>query len=139
MKEIIIVYIIPLLLSIPVFFIGLRLMSKEMTRRRIKAENHLRELSQTPEGRKILEEESRERELKFGKIQRQLNILRHIPYILFFMVGIGEILLFFHLLQDNSLKEILSDAGNFQIFLAPVLIAITVIHTISTIKNRNKI
>lgn len=88
-----VIFIVLILVQILIAFAVYRIVTKAMSKKRSEAESRLADLSQTAEGRTILEKESQEREVKNKKTQKVMAIFRIIAYLFILSAIIAKILI----------------------------------------------
>lgn len=87
------IFIVLIFVQVLIAFAVYRIVTKAMSKKRSEAESRLADLSQTAEGRTILEKEFQEREVKNKKTQKVVAIFRIIAYLFILSAIIAKILI----------------------------------------------
>ena len=118
--KIILVSLILLVFVLVLAFLVSRLVKKAIEKRRLLAEDRIKKMSKTEEGREVLDEENQEASEKQTKTLKIAAVLYLVVYGLFIITGIASIIIFiFEVKAGKKVLEIIgSDRGFF--VLAPV-------------------
>lgn len=118
--KIILVSLILLVFVLVLAFLVSRLVKKAIEKRRLLAEERIKKMSETEEGREVLDEENQEASEKQTKALEIAAVLYLVVYGLFIITGIASIIIF--VLKVKAGKKVLEIIGSDRGFfvLAPV-------------------
>ncbi|MBP5357863.1 MAG: hypothetical protein J6Y69_01590 [Treponema sp.] len=118
--KIILVSLILLVFVLVLAFLVSRLVKKAIEKRRLLAEERIKKMSETEEGREVLDEENQEASEKQTKALEIAAVVYLVVYGLFIITGIASIIIF--VLKVKAGKKVLEIIGSDRGFfvLAPV-------------------
>lgn len=119
-KKIVVVSLVLLVFVLLLAFIVSRLVKKAVEKRRLRQEERIKEMSETAEGREVLNEENEMASEKQSKALKVAAIGYLVVYGLFIIAGITSIIIFVHKLRaGKKVLEIIGSDRGFYV-LAPV-------------------
>ncbi|MBR6153419.1 MAG: hypothetical protein IKQ43_03180 [Treponema sp.] len=137
--KIVVVSLVLLVFVLALAFIVSRLVKKAVEKRRLRAEERIKEMSETAEGREVLNEENQEASEKQSKALKAAAIGYLVVYGLFIIAGITSIIIFIHKLRaGKKVLEIIGSDRGFYV-LAPVAMLWSIYSLLKlVVKGRNK-
>ena len=137
--KIVVVSLVLLVFVLALAFIVSRLVKKAVEKRRLRAEERIKEMSETAEGREVLNEENQEASERHTKALKVAAIGYLVVYGLFIIAGITSIIIFVHKLRaGKKVLEIIGSDRGFYV-LAPVAMLWSIYSLLKlVVKGRNK-
>ena len=101
------IYIVLMLAVLVVAFLITRVLKKMTERKRLEAEERIRKLSESEEGREQLEREAKEREEKFGRRLPAIMVAMTASYVLMLILGIvGLVMLVSGIIRGEKISRL---------------------------------
>lgn len=137
--KIVVVSLVLLVFVLALAFIVSRLVKKAVEKRRLRAEERIKEMSETSEGREVLSEENEMASERHTKALKVAAIGYLVVYGLFIIAGITSIIIFVHKLRaGKKVLEIIGSDRGFYV-LAPVAMLWSIYSLLKlAVKGRNR-
>ena len=117
-------------------FLVSSVLKKIMERKRLEAEERIRKLSESEEGREQLEREAREQEEKFGRRLPAIMIAMTASYVLMLVLGIaGLVMLVSGIIRGEKISRLVG-GGNGLLVLSPLIVFVSASRLIDIFRKR---
>ena len=119
-----------------VAFLITRVLKKMTERKRLEAEERIRKLSESEEGREQLEREAKEREEKFGRRLPAIMVAMTASYVLMLILGIvGLVMLVSGIIRGEKISRLVG-GGNGLLVLSPLIVLVSASRLIKIFRTR---
>ena len=119
-----------------VAFLITRVLKKMTERKRLEAEERIRKLSESEEGREQLEREAKEREEKFGRRLPAIMVAMTASYVLMLILGIvGLVMLVSGIIRGEKISRLVG-GGNGLLVLSPLIVFVSASRLIDFFRKR---
>ncbi len=119
-----------------VAFLITRVLKKMTERKRLEAEERIRKLSESEEGREQLEREAKEREEKFGRRLPAIMVAMTASYVLMLILGIvGLVMLVSGIIRGEKISRLVG-GGNGLLVLSPLIVFVSASRLIDIFRKR---
>ncbi|MBQ2080557.1 MAG: hypothetical protein II461_02190 [Treponema sp.] len=119
------IYIVLMLAVLLIAFLVSSVLKKAMERKRLEAEERIRKLSESEEGREKLEREAKERAEKFGRRLPAIMIAMTASYVLMLVLGIaGLVMLVSGIIRGEEISRLVG-GGNGLLVLSPLIVLVS--------------
>ncbi len=130
------IYIVLMLAVLVVAFLITRVLKKMTERKRLEAEERIRKLSESEEGREQLEREAKEREEKFGRRLPAIMVAMTASYVLMLILGIvGLVMLVSGIIRGEKISRLVG-GGNGLLVLSPLIVFVSASRLIDIFRKR---
>ncbi|MEE3313962.1 MAG: hypothetical protein VZR56_07380 [Treponema sp.] len=130
------IYIVLMLAVLVVAFLITRVLKKMTERKRLEAEERIRKLSESEEGREQLEREAKEREEKFGRRLPAIMVAMTVSYVLMLILGIvGLVMLVSGIIRGEKISRLVG-GGNGLLVLSPLIVFVSASRLIDIFRKR---
>lgn len=130
------IYIVLMLAVLLIAFLVSRVLKKAMVRKRLEAEERIRKLSESEDGREKLEREAKERAEKFGRRLPAIMIAMIASYVLMLVLGIaGLVMLVSGIIRGEKISQLVGD-GNGLLVLSPLIVLVSASRLIDIFRKR---
>lgn len=130
------IYIVLMLAVLLIAFLISRVLKKMMERKRLEAEERIRKLSESEEGREQLEREAKEREEKFGRRLPAIMVAMTASYVLMLILGIvGLVMLVSGIIRGEKISRLVG-GGNGLLVLSPLIVFVSASRLIDIFRKR---
>ena len=130
------IYIVLMLAVLLIAFLVSSVLKKIMERKRLEAEERIRKLSESEEGREQLEREAREQEEKFGRRLPAIMIAMTASYVLMLVLGIaGLVMLVSGIIRGEKISRLVG-GGNGLLVLSPLIVFVSASRLIDIFRKR---
>ena len=117
-------------------FLVSSVLKKAMERKRLEAEERIRKLSESEEGREKLEREAKEREEKIGRRLPAIMIAMIASYVLMLVLGIaGLVMLVSGIIRGEKISRLVG-GGNGLLVLSPLIVFVSASRLIKIFRKR---
>ena len=130
------IYIVLMLAVLLIAFLISRVLKKMMERKRLEAEERIRKLSESEDGREKLEMEAREQEEKFERRLPAIMIAMIASYVLMLVLGIaGLVMLVSGIIRGEKISQLVG-GGNGLLILSPLIVLVSASRLIKIFRKR---
>ena len=130
------IYIVLMLAVLLIAFLVSRVLKKAMVRKRLEAEERIRKLSESEDGREKLEREAKERAEKFGRRLPAIMIAMIASYVLMLVLGIaGLVMLVSGIIGGEKISRLVG-GGNGLLVLSPLIVLVSASRLIDIFRKR---
>lgn len=130
------IYIVLMLAVLLIAFLVSRVLKKAMVRKRLEAEERIRKLSESEDGREKLEREAKERAEKFGRRLPAIMIAMIASYVLMLVLGIaGLVMLVSGIIGGEKISRLVG-GGNGLLVLSPLIVLVSASRLIKIFRKR---
>lgn len=130
------IYIVLMLAVLLIAFLVSRVLKKAMERKRLEAEERIRKLSESEDGREKLEMEAREQEEKIGRRLPAIMIAMIASYVLMLVLGIaGLVMLVSGIIRGEKISRLVG-GGNGLLVLSPLIVFVSASRLIKIFRKR---
>ena len=117
-------------------FLVSSVLKKAMERKRLEAEERIRNLSESEEGREKLEREAKEQEEKIGRRLPAIMIAMIASYVLMLVLGIaGLVMLVSGIIRGEKISRLVG-GGNGLLVLSPLIVLVSASRLIDIFRKR---
>ena len=130
------IYIVLMLAVLLIAFLVSSVLKKAMVRKRLEAEERIRKLSESEEGREKLEREAKEQEEKIGRRLPAIMIAMIASYVLMLVLGIaGLVMLVSGIIRGEKISRRVG-GGNGLLVLSPLIVLVSASRLIKIFRKR---
>lgn len=130
------IYIVLMLAVLLIAFLVSSVLKKAMERKRLEAEERIRNLSESEEGREKLEREAKEQEEKIGRRLPAIMIAMIASYVLMLVLGIaGLVMLVSGIIRGEKISRLVG-GGNGLLVLSPLIVLVSASRLIDIFRKR---
>ena len=130
------IYIVLMLAVLVVAFLITRVLKKMMERKRLEAEERIRKLSESEEGRTQLKKEAKEWEEKFRRRLPAIMVAMTASYVLMLILGIvGLVMLVSGIIRGEKISRLVG-GGNGLLVLSPLIVFVSASRLIDIFRKR---
>ena len=130
------IYIVLMLAVLLIAFLVSRALKKAMERKRLEAEERIRKLSESEDGREKLEREAKEQEEKIGRRLPAIMIAMIASYVLMLVLGIaGLVMLVSGIIRGEKISRLVG-GGNGLLVLSPLIVLVSASRLIKIFRKR---
>lgn len=117
-------------------FLVSSVLKKAMVRKRLEAEERIRKLSESEDGREKLEREAKEQEEKIGRRLPAIMIAMIASYVLMLVLGIaGLVMLVSGIIRGEKISRLVG-GGNGLLVLSPLIVLVSASRLIDIFRKR---
>lgn len=130
------IYIVLMLAVLLIAFLISSALKKAMVRKRLEAEERIRKLSESEDGREKLEREAKERAEKFGRRLPAIMIAMIASYVMMLVLGIaGLVMLVSGIIRGEKISRLVG-GGNGLLVLSPLIVFVSASRLIKIFRKR---
>ncbi len=130
------IYIVLMLAVLLIAFLVSSVLKKAMVRKRLEAEERIRKLSESEDGREKLEREAKEQEEKIGRRLPAIMIAMIASYVLMLVLGIaGLVMLVSGIIRGEKISRLVG-GGNGLLVLSPLIVLVSASRLIKIFRKR---
>ena len=130
------IYIVLMLAVLLIAFLVSSVLKKAMVRKRLEAEERIRKLSESEDGREKLEREAKEQEEKIGRRLPAIMIAMIASYVLMLVLGIaGLVMLVSGIIRGEKISRLVG-GGNGLLVLSPLIVLVSASRLIDIFRKR---